>query len=64
MRPNLTYVGTDIIRSTESLFRPYLIGNNQKGILESIKCSLKTLNDESLNTLLNNVFIVGGGSSI
>ena len=58
------YIGTDIVRATESLFRPYLIGNSQKGLFECIRDVLKGYNDEKIKELLKNVYLVGGGASI
>lgn len=42
------FIGTDIIRSTEVLFKPYIIGNFQKGLIESIHNSLKNLENSHI----------------
>ncbi len=58
------HLGSDIIRSTEILFRPYLIGNNQKGLIESLENSLNCYDSSTIQNILSNVFIIGGGAMI
>lgn len=57
-------IGTDIIRSTEILFKPYLIGRKQKGLIESIHHSLKNLETPFIDNLMQKVFVIGGGSTL
>ena len=58
------YIGTDIIRSTESLFRPYLIGNMNQGIIENIYNILKNYDIGTIKNILSNVFVIGGGAHL
>ena len=58
------YIGTDLIRSTECLFRPYLIGNMKKGITENISEILGNFEPEINRKILGNVFVIGGGAHL
>lgn len=58
------WIGTDLIRSTESLFRPYLIGNTQKGLTDSISQIVSSYNPSILPELLKNIYLVGGGANL
>lgn len=58
------WIGSDLIRSTESLFRPYLIGNNQKGLTDSISNIVAQYDQTVLQSLLKNIYIVGGGANL
>lgn len=57
-------VGADIVRSAEALFRPQLVGSSQRGLLESVTGVLKTYDAATRDSLLSNVWVVGGGALI
>ena len=58
------WIGTDLIRSTECLFRPYMIGNSQRGLVDSISHTVAEYNPSIVSNLLKNIFIVGGGANL
>lgn len=58
------YLGTDLLRSCEGLFRPYLSGKDQQGLVETVCDVLQVLGKEKQKSLLKNVYIMGGGAGI
>lgn len=57
------YLGIDQFRPAELIFKPYLIGNEQAGIIELIQSILKFFTKEEQGNMLKNVFLTGGNMS-
>ena len=57
-------LGTDLLRSCETLFRPYLSGIDQQGLVETVFDVLQVLPKEQQKSLLANVYVMGGGAGL
>ena len=57
---NYMYLGVDQFRGAEILFKPYLTGVDQSGIIETISQSVKGFDYDDQRKLLENIFICGG----
>ena len=55
-------LGVDQFRCAELLFKPYIIGVEQAGIIEIISQIIKNMNLNTKNNLAKNIFITGGNT--
>ena len=55
-------LGVDQFRCAELLFKPYIIGVEQAGIIEIISQIIKNMNLNTKKNLANNIFITGGNT--
>ena len=55
-------LGVDQFRCAELLFKPYIIGVEQAGIIEIISQIIKNMNINTKNNLAKNIFITGGNT--
>ena len=56
-------LGVDQFRCAELLFKPYIIGVEQAGIIEIISMILKNMNLNAKKNLAKNIFITGGNTN-
>ena len=56
-------LGVDQFRCAELLFKPYIIGVEQAGIIEIISMILKNMNLNTKKNLAKNIFITGGNAN-
>ena len=56
-------LGVDQFRCAELLFKPYIIGVEQAGIIEIISMILKNMNLNTKKNLAENIFITGGNTN-
>ena len=59
---NYFILGVDQFRCAELLFKPYIIGVEQAGIIEIISQIIKNMNTDTKNNLAKNIFITGGNT--
>ena len=55
-------LGVDQFRCAELLFKPYIIGVEQAGIIEIISSIFKIINREERKVLSNKIFVTGGNT--
>lgn len=58
------FFGVDITRSCESLLKPYLLGMEHQGLMESLVQILTILPPDIQRKLLQNIYLVGGGAHV
>ncbi|TTL25876.1 Actin-related protein 5 [Bagarius yarrelli] len=54
------FVGTERLRAPEVLFRPYLIGEEQMGLMEALQFVLEQYTPETQAALSKNIYLTGG----
>ena len=59
---NYFILGVDQFRCAELLFKPYIIGVEQAGIIEIISQIIKNMNNDIKKNLAENIFITGGNT--
>ena len=62
MKNNSFPLGVDQFRCAELLFKPYIIGVEQAGIIEIISSIFKIINREERKVLSNKIFVTGGNT--